>query len=70
MTDAWAAPVGASHEQQRAPRSHLAGGGAGDLKHQHELLVERIARPRRIHVDESPVVRPARGDHHVVERGR
>src|SRR5438128_3846065 len=38
--DAWAAAAGAAHEQQRASRSHLAGGVAGDLEYQQEVLVE------------------------------
>ena len=41
VTDAPAA--GAAHEQQRAPRPHLAGGVARDLERQHHVLAERLA---------------------------
>src|SRR3989475_1363240 len=58
-TDAWAAAAGAAHEQQRASRSHLVGGVAGDLEYQQEMLVEGAARLRGVPVDEAPVVRPA-----------
>jgi len=64
------AAAGAAHEQQRASRSHLAGGTAGDLEYQQEVLVEGAARLREVQVDEAPVVRPASCDHHVVDRGR
>src|SRR4029453_10784907 len=68
--DAWAAAAGAAHEQQRAPWSHLAGSVAGDLEYQQEVLVEGVARLRDVHVDEASIVRPASGDHRVVDRGR
>src|SRR5262249_30982151 len=42
--DAWAAGAGAAHEQQRASRSHLVCGVAGDLEDQHEVPVEVAAR--------------------------
>jgi hypothetical protein len=34
------AAAGAADEQQRASGSHFAGGVAGDLEYQHEVLVE------------------------------
>ena len=68
--DAWAAAACAAHEQQRASRSHLVGGIAGNLEYQQEVRVEGAARLREVHVDEAPVVRPASCHHHVVDRGR
>src|SRR5207249_1152048 len=42
----------------------------GDLEGQQEVLVEGATRLSEVHVDEASVVRPAGGDHHVVDRGR
>ena len=48
----------------------FAGGVAGDLEHQQEVLIEGAASLRDFHVDETPVLRPARRDHHMVDRVR
>jgi hypothetical protein len=65
----WRLPV-PPHEEERPSRVHLVDGVACDLDHQQEVFVEGVARMREVQVDEAPVVRPTRCDHHVIERGR
>src|SRR5258708_3649144 len=60
--------AGAAHEQQRAPRPHLADGVARDLERQHHVLAERLAHLGCLHLEQRPVARAAGRDHHVVDR--
>ena len=66
MPDAPAA--GTAHEHQRAPWPHHARGIARDLKSQHDVIAERVARLGRVHLQQGPVDRASGCDHHVVDR--
>lgn len=62
------APTSSSaHEDQCSSRPHFAGRVARDVERSHEVLAEKIANLRQVHVGEAPVVRPAGCHHHVVD---
>src|SRR5258706_452594 len=60
--------AGAAHEQQRAPRPHLADGVARDLERQHHVLADRLAHLGCLHLEQRSVARAAGRDHHMVDR--
>src|SRR5229473_8135965 len=65
--DRWASTTSAAHEDQCSSRSHFAGRVARDVKRQQEVLADKIANLREVHIGEASVVRPAGCHHHVVD---
>src|SRR6202047_1361633 len=49
------------------PPSHFVGRVARDVKCQQEVLADKIANLREVHIGEASVVRPAGCHHHVVD---
>src|SRR5262245_13361898 len=51
----------------RSSRSHFVGRVARDVKCQQEVLADKIANLREVHIGEASVVRPTGCHHHVVD---
>src|SRR5438552_1600203 len=65
--DRWASTTSAAHEDQCSPRSHFVGRVARDVKRLQEVLADKIANLREVHIGEASVVRPTGCHHHVVD---
>ncbi len=59
--------AGAAHEHQRAAGRHLGGGAPCDVQRHHDVVGQRVAHLVGVHLQQGHVVRPARGDQHVVD---
>ena len=59
--------AGAAHEDQCASRPHFAGRVARHVKCLQEVLADKIANLREVHIGEASVVGPAGCNHHVVD---
>src|ERR1700736_4693160 len=65
--DRWASTTSAAHEDQCSSRSHFVGRVARDVKCQQEVLADKTANLREVHIGEASVVRPTGCHHHVVD---
>src|SRR5580692_7862660 len=65
--DRWASTASPAHEDQCSSRSHFVGRLASDVKRQQEVLSDKTANLREVHIGEASVVRPAGCHHHVVD---
>jgi len=65
--DRWASTTSAAHEDQCSSWSHLVGRVARDVKWQQDVLADKIANLREVHIDEASVERPTGCQHHVVD---
>ena len=68
--DAGAAPAGPAHEEQRAAGPDALARVAGDAHREPEMLVGRALRRFDVELGQRRVVRPAGGDHDVVDGRR
>jgi hypothetical protein len=65
--DRRASATSAAHEDQCSSRPHFAGRVARDVKRQQEVLADKIANLREVHIGEASIVRPAGCHHHMVD---
>src|SRR5262249_12547139 len=65
--DSWASTTSAAHEDQCSSRSYFVGRVARDVECQQEVLADKIANLRKVHIGEASVVRPTGCHHHVVD---
>src|SRR5215470_12201717 len=65
--DRWASTTSPAHEDQCSSRSHFVGHVARDVKRQQEVLADKIANIREVHIGEPSVVGPTGCHHHVVD---
>src|SRR5262249_1408720 len=65
--DRWASTTGAAHEDQCSSRSHFGGRVPRDVKCQQQVLADKIANLREVHVGEASVVWLTGCHHHVVD---
>src|SRR5262245_11993583 len=63
----WASTTNAAREDQCSSRSHFVGRVACDRECLQEVLTDKIANLREVHIGEASVVRPTGCHHHVVD---